>query len=585
LSCANRHSFNLLPSKRQNSDWHSDFNTESVDQVLFSLEAFGNDQDWSTPFNNLCPILHAQPPPTNSYFRRKSMRPTFRSGSSRVRNYWSRRFIARPLTLWLVLAALGSAVLLSAVLTGARAESRKSASGTGLNQSASTIAEVLNAQAEFKDRAQSILLLTLQNAPDIPQCREILNQDILDLVNAALEDPAETFEKNRLAHPHSIMLPPPLDCASKLWVAVRRNSSAEESADYAMNPEFLSLGQKSTETFFNQGALNASVGTNTNPAGGIEGYQGTTSISIDPNNPLHLIASSNTFYKDPTSTCQSPTGGTANTYGTIALFGSSDGGATWTHNCAPWPATVTGGVTGATFWFGSYPTLAWDNQGRAYASYLLISQSASAYGAAIVVARSSDNGASWQNLGTVVNGIASTTQGNDKEMMAIDNTSGQAFSHSGRLYVIWHAANAAKIAFSDNGTAWTTVNFPSNTGSSGGNVVVAADGAVYVIWTRYNVETIVFSKSTDGGATWTAPQVIATLALQSFGTNNKPPAQDKRGVNGFGAIDVDRNPTSSFFGNLYVSFSDFPSGTTTGADLNTYVVRSTNGGTSWSSRV
>jgi hypothetical protein len=500
---------------------------------------------------------------------------------------------------------LGSAAVLSSVLTGARAESKKSAAGTG-QRGMKSEAEALNVKRRVKSappeqqssaqdqsksideasaHTQSVPLLTKQNAPDIPQCREILNQAILDLVNSASEDPAETFEKNRLAHPHSIMLPPPLDCASKLWMAARRNSSAAESADYAMSPEFLSLGQKSTETFSNQGSLNASVGTNTNPAGGIEGYQGTGSISIDPNNPLHIIASSNTFYKDPISTCQSPTGGTANTYGTIALFGSTDGGATWTYNCAPWPATLTGGVTGATFWFGSYPTLAWDNQGRAYVSYLLISQSASAYGAAIVVARSSDQGASWQSLGTVVNGIASTTQGNDKEMMAIDNTSGQAFSHSGRLYVIWQAANAEKIAFSDNGTSWTTVNFPSNTGAGGGNVVVGADGAVYVIWSRYNVETIVFSKSTDGGATWTAPQVIATLALQSYGANNKPPAQDKRGVNGFGAIDVDRNPASSSFGNLYVSFSDFPSGTTTGADLNTYVIRSTNGGTSWSSRV
>jgi hypothetical protein len=445
-----------------------------------------------------------------------------------------------------------------------------------------------NDQAELtasaNAKAQSVPVLTRQNAPDIPQCREIMKQDILDIVNAASEDPAETFERIRRAHPNMIMMPPPLDCASKLWVAVRRNSRASESA---ISPEFLSLRQNPIEAFFNLGALNASVGTNTDPGSGVEGYQGENSISIDPNNPLHLIAFSNTFYKDPNPLCQSPTGGGANTFGTMALFGSTDGGATWTYNCAPWPATVTGGVTGAAFWFGSDPALAWDNQGRAYACYMLISQnsSGSASGASIVVARSSDNGASWQSLGTVVNGIASTTQGNDKEMMAVDNTSGQAFSHPGRVYVIWDAANAEKIAFSDDGAAWTTVNFPSNTGAIGGNVVVGADGTVYVIWSRYNVETIVFSKSTDGGATWAAPQVIATLALHSFGSNNTPPAQDKRGINGFGAIDVDRNPASPFFGNLYVSFPDFPSGTTTGSDINTYVVKSTSGGTSWSSRV
>jgi hypothetical protein len=428
-------------------------------------------------------------------------------------------------------------------------------------------------------QGQTVPVLTRQNAPDIPQCREIVNQEVLDIVNAASEDPAVTFEENRRAHPHMIMMPPPLDCASKLWLAVRRGPEP------AINPESLSLRRSSIETFFNLGGLNASVGTNTDPGNGVEGYQGENSISIDPNNPLHLIAFSNTFFKDSTPQCQSPTGGTANTFGTMALFGSTDGGATWTYNCAPWPATITGGVAGATFWFGSDPALAWDNLGRAYATYMLISQSASASGAAIVTARSSDNGASWQSLGTVVNGIASTTQGNDKEMMAIDNTSGQAFSNPGRIYVIWDAANAEKIAYSDDGAAWTTVNFPSNTGAIGGNVVVGADGTVYVIWTRYNVETIVFSKSTNGGATWTAPQVIATLALQSFGSNNKPPAQDKRGINGFGALDMDRNPASLSFGNLYVAFPDFPSGTTTGADINAYVVRSTNGGTSWSTRV
>jgi len=431
-------------------------------------------------------------------------------------------------------------------------------------------------------QSQSVPILTRQNAPDIPECREIVNQEILDLVNAAAEDPAEVFERNRRAHPHMIMMPPPLECASKLWVAVRQGNRAPVSA---INPELLSLRRNPVAAFFNLDALNASVGTNIDPANGVEGYQGENSISIDPNNPLHLIAFSNTFFKDSTPACQSPTGGTANTFGTMALFGSTDGGATWTYNCAPWPATLTGGVAGATFWFGSDPALAWDNQGRAYACYMLISQSASASGAAIVVARSSNNGASWQSLGTVVNGIASTTQGNDKEMMAIDNTSGQAFSHPGRIYVIWDAANAEKIAFSDDGAAWTTVNFPSNTGAIGGNVVVGVDGTVYVIWSRYNVETIVFSKSIDGGATWTAPAVIATLALQSFGTNNRPPAQDKRGINGFGAIDVDRNPASASFGSLYVAFPDFPTGTTTGADLNAYVIRSTNSGTSWSSRV
>jgi len=457
----------------------------------------------------------------------------------------------------------------------------------GLVGSANAQPRSARALANYPNLRNPVLLAAPADLPDVAQCRGILSQLILDRVNAAEEDPAETFEKNRREHPHMIMMPPTIECASKLWHALKKNPHLANFATVPEGTQAISLRQYPVNALFNLRALSASVGSNIDPSGGIEGYQGENNISVDPNNPLHLIAHSNTFFRDATPACQSPTGLAANTYGTMSLFASTDGGATWTYNCAPWPATITGGVAGADAWFGSDPALAWDNQGRAYATYMLISlnSSTNASGAAIVTARSTDNGASWQNLGTVTNGITSTTIGNDKEMMAIDNTSGQPFSHPGRIYVIWDAANNEKIAFSDNGTSWTTVNFASNSGAIGGNVVVGVDGTVYVIWNRFNVETIVFSKSTDGGVTWTTPAVISTMALQSFGSNNLPPAQDSRGVNAFGSIDIDRNPASAFFGNLYVAFPDFPTGTTSGSDINTYVIRSTNGGTSWSSRV
>jgi hypothetical protein len=441
--------------------------------------------------------------------------------------------------------------------------------------------------ASYPNLRNPVVLAPPGGLPDVAQCRGILSQIVLDIVNGADEDPADTFERNRRAHPHMIMMPPPLDCASKLWQALKKNPHLSNFATVPVGTEAFSLRQYPVDALFNLHALTASVGSNIDPAGGLENYQGENNISIDPNNPQHIVAHSNTFFKDTTPACQSPTGGTANTFGTMSLFGSTDGGATWTYNCAPWPSGASGGVPSAAFWFGSDPALSWDNLGRAYACYMLISEDSTGanFGASIVVARSSDNGTSWQNLGIVINDIATTTNGDDKEMMAIDNTSGQPFSHPGRLYVIWDQNNNEVISHSDNGTTWTKVSLPSNTGAIGGNVVVGADGTVYVIWNRYNIETTIFSKSTDGGPTWTTPAVINTMALQSFGSNNTPPAQDKRGINAFGSIDIDRNPSSPFFGTLYVSFPDFPTGTTSGSDVNTYVIRSTNGGTSWSSRV
>jgi hypothetical protein len=345
--------------------------------------------------------------------------------------------------------------------------------GAGL--SPTPVAQAQN-QISAPTQTLNVPFLTMGTAPDVLQCRGILSQGIIDLVNSATEDPAVTFERNRRAHPHMIMMPPTLDCASSLWRTVRTTGTAPSVDAAAINSR-----QYAVYSVFNSGPLAALVGTNINPAAGVEGYQGETAISIDPNNPLHMVAHSNTFFKDTTAQCQSPTGGTASTFGTMALFGSSDGGATWTYNCAPWHTAVTGGVTSANAWFGSDPALAWDNQGRAYAVYMLLSQNSSgSAGASIVVARSTDNGQTWSQFGSpVVNRIAVTTSLDDKEMFVIDNTSGQAHSFPGRLYVIWDEGNVERIAHSDDGVTWTTVLPPSSTAAIGGNLAIGPDGTVY----------------------------------------------------------------------------------------------------------
>src|SRR5439155_1030403 len=78
-----------------------------------------------------------------------------------------------------------------------------------------------------------------------------------------------------------------------------------------------------------------------------------------------------------------------------------------------------------------------------------------------------------------------------------------------------------------------------------------------------------------------AAATVASHRLFSFGTNNLPPAQNQRGVNAFPSLDVDRNPASAFLGRLYVTYSDFPIGTTSGSNLNVYLKSSSNGGSTW----
>ncbi|HEV8267663.1 MAG TPA: sialidase family protein, partial [Thermoanaerobaculia bacterium] len=337
--------------------------------------------------------------------------------------------------------------------------------------------------------------------------------------------------------------------------------------------------------------LAASLGANIDLSGGVSTYQGELQIAVDPNNPQHLVAGANSFYKDPTAACLSPAGGAANTYGTQALYGSTDGGATWVYQCAPWNPSVTGGVTGAAFWFGSDPAMTFDSAGNAYAVYMLVSQNGAgtAAGASIVIAKSTNTGASWSNLGIIVNRIGVSTNLDDKEMVAIDTSSGQAHSHANRIYVIWDEGNSERVAYSDNGTSWTTVSV-HNAGSSdiGGDIEVGKDGTVYAVWNELHGsggDVTVFKRSTDGGATWSTSKTAFSHSLASFGSNNVPPVQADRGVNAFASIDVDKNSASAYFGTLYIATPDFPVGTSSGNNINTYVVRSTDNGDTWSSRV
>jgi hypothetical protein len=146
--------------------------------------------------------------------------------------------------------------------------------------------------------------------------------------------------------------------------------------------------------------------------------------------------------------------------------------------------------------------------------------------------------------------------------------------------------NQVVVAHSDNGGAtWQQVSVaPPQTAPDVGrntSIAVGADGTVYLAWMYCNsgpyvcdnnIGYMVFSKSSDGGNTWSKPTLMASVTLHGLpntyiGFPNTP------GI----AVDASEGSHS---GNVYVVVYNW-----TGTFLQVQVVRSTDGGNTWSKPV
>jgi hypothetical protein len=139
----------------------------------------------------------------------------------------------------------------------------------------------------------------------------------------------------------------------------------------------------------------------------------------------------------------------------------------------------------------------------------------------------------------------------------------------------------------DGGDTWQLVNVaPPQINpdvDSYTDLTIGNDGTVYVTWMYCNsgfyfcdddYGYMVFSKSSDGGNTWTAPTRMATVKLNHGNVPNS-----KAGVWDTPAIGVD-NSNGPHAGNLYVVMYNW-----TGKFMQVQVVRSTDGGGAWSKPV
>jgi BNR repeat-like domain len=240
-------------------------------------------------------------------------------------------------------------------------------------------------------------------------------------------------------------------------------------------------------------------------------------ISVNPKNPNNIIGA---WQQDRWSN-----GGAR---GLVAGF-SLNGGKSWSESTLPFSQCAPGGLP---FERASDPWVSFGPDGTAYASAISFNRTNNKN--AVAAATSTNGGKTWSNPVTLV---AFTTNGGqfstDKNSTTADPVK------AGTAYTVWdtlvaptdnpddnpHAAAFNGDAFlsktTDGGQSWSTpldiVHTSQNTQTIGNQIVIdPRSGTLYDFFDLILHPTgmqfnVAFVKSTDGGTTWTQPQIISEL--------------------------------------------------------------------------
>ena len=260
--------------------------------------------------------------------------------------------------------------------------------------------------------------------------------------------------------------------------------------------------------------------------------QNETSIAVDPNNAKRVVASMND-YVTRTWTCMiSGTPCSALGDGYSGTYFSNDGGQTWC--CVSTDpshiGTLIPGVdhlVGGSYDAGGDPAVAFDSQGHVYYSGLGFDRTAPP--STVAVNKGTFDGAGHLTWGapTFINATKSRSTLNDKPWIAVDSHAGSPFRD--RVYVTWtrfifsagtgnYVQSPIAFAYSSNGGA--TFSTPKLIAGNvlygqGSHPTVGPDGTLYVFWngsTRLaSLDSTYMVKSTDGGATWSKPLSVSTM--------------------------------------------------------------------------
>ncbi len=344
-----------------------------------------------------------------------------------------------------------------------------------------------------------------------------------------------------------------------IWTKIYPDQNPKQE-DYTLR-EWVSPNPNPMQFYLDDGAL-ATILPNFRIKPGTGSTQSEMSIDMHPTMPSIIFAGANAT-NWPYSTI----------YGTGTYF-STDGGTTW------------GGFDDPQSYYGRNsgdPAAIIGPNGNFYMGFINNSSGQS-------IAVSTNYGTSWTsytvapNPGTLL----------DKNHLMVDKL--ETSPYVNRVYDAYTPFGGTnnyklELKYSSNfGQTWSSgVNISTGLASSyldqGVNIQTGPNGVVYAAWAVYidnSVSTgedgIGFNKSTDGGQTWGTP--IFAYQVSNFGIRGNLTSKNNIRVSSFPSMAVNRTS-----GEIYITFPQKANITPCGNSIDIVMIKSTNGGTTWSAPV